>query len=81
MLDKTLSKIIKEVSDDLADDSRNFKQDFIAFRPKEFQAIMNAEKTVCKKLSIQGKGRVIGLACGVLARVLADDKEKSNEKV
>lgn len=81
MSDK-LSKIIKEVNADLNDDIRHFQQDFIAFRPKEFQAIRNAEKVAQEQLSVYGKGRVIALACGILIRLIEDGKEtKTNEKV
>jgi hypothetical protein len=80
MSDK-LSKIIEEVSAELNDDTRHFQQDFIAFRPKEFQAVREAEIITREKIGQLGKGRVIGLACGLLARVLADGKEKDDEKV
>lgn len=80
MSDK-LSKIIEEVSAELNNDTRHFQQDFIAFRPKEFQAVREAEIITREKIGHLGKGRVIGLACGLLARVLTDGKEKGDEKV
>ncbi|MFH0969751.1 MAG: hypothetical protein V1804_04540 [Patescibacteria group bacterium] len=81
MSDKLL-KVIEEVSADLNDDTRNFQQDFIAFRPKEFQAVREAEKAITEKLFIVGKGRAIALACRTLAKLLGDSKEtKGDEKV
>ncbi|MDD5489305.1 MAG: hypothetical protein PHP25_01305 [Candidatus Moranbacteria bacterium] len=80
-MSEKISKIIKEVNADLNDDTRHFQQDFVAFRPKEFQAVREAEKTITEKLFTVGKGRAIALACRTLTKLLEDNKEtKADEK-
>lgn len=81
MLEK-IKKTLEEINVDLSDDKPQLRQDFITFKGKEFNALMEAEKILRSKLGIVvGKSRAIALVCKLLERAVAEiEKNKKDGK-
>ena len=81
MLEK-IKETLEEITVDLNDDKPQLRQDFITFKCKEFDALMEAEKILRSKFGIVvGKSRVIGLVCRLLAKSIEEiEKNKSDGK-
>lgn len=73
-------QLLIEAENALSDDTRNFKQDFIAFRPKELEAIRKAELLYREKFGAGGRGRIIGIACGILAQILEEPASENGDE-
>lgn len=80
--DDKFKTMLTEAQELLENDTRNFKQEFIAFRPKELEAIRRAEELYRSRLGVGGRARTIALACNLLAKVIEETtEEKINETV
>lgn len=72
---RNLKEKIKEIDAEFEDDIVKKRQDFIAFRTKEFKAIKEIEKSL--KVS---KSRAIAISCRYLSEILKEDKQKGETK-
>ena len=77
-----LDAMLKESQELLENDTRSLHQEFIAFFPKQLEALHKAEELYRQRLGVGGRARTIGLACNLLIKVLEETtEEKSDETV
>lgn len=75
-----LNKMLSESQELLENDTRALHQEFVAFFPKQLEALHKAEELYRQRLGVGGRARTIGLACNLLIKVLEETTEEKNDE-